>query len=469
MATQEERPARRRTGGSRRVLAAAIAALLAALMAGALAACGGGSSSDGAAKITVAYKQFGGNPVYEQMLTAAKAEFEKANPGITVNLQPITASDSDYLTKLELQMRSPRTSPDLVYEDTFQINSDIEAGYLSPLDDRLAAWPDWSQFSETAKGAGKALDGKTYGIPDGTDTRGIWFSKEIFAKAGLSTDWQPKTWQDILDAARVIKAKVPGVIPFNIYSGKGVGEAASIQGFEMLLYGTGDTLYNLPARKWVLGSKGFTDALQFVKTVYAEQLGPTPAQSLDTSWSYKVSQQLLPKGQLAINLDGSWISHNWLPTDAAPWPQWSGVLGTAAMPTQTGQAPGKVSMSGGWTWAIPKNAANPDKAWEFIKMISDRPHQLKWSIDNVQIPVRTDVASDPAYLAANPTNEFFASLVPITHYRPAYALYPRVSSEIQVAMESVMTGTADVPTAVKTYDERVKGIAGDAVMTATGS
>jgi hypothetical protein len=32
-----------------------------------------------------------------------------------------------------------------------------------------------------------------------------------------------------------------------------------------------------------------------------------------------------------------------------------------------------------------------------------------------------------------------------------------------------MTGTADVATAAKTYDERVKGIAGDAVMTAAGS
>jgi ABC-type glycerol-3-phosphate transport system substrate-binding protein len=43
-------------------------------------------------------------------------------------------------------------------------------------------------------------------------------------------------------------------------------------------------------------------------------------------------------------------------------------MGNAAMPTQNGQAPGKVSMSGGWTWAIPKNAGNPDKAWEFIKL-----------------------------------------------------------------------------------------------------
>ena len=466
MATHTEQPTRRRTRGNRRVLAA----LVAGLVAVAVAACGGGSNSGpDTSKITVTYKQIGGEPVYQEFLGAAKTEFEKANPGITVNLQPITAADSDYLTRLQLQMRSPRTSPDLVYEDTFQINSDIEAGYLRPLDDQLNAWPDWQQFSETAKGAGKALDGKTYGVPDGTDTRGLWFNKEIFAKAGLPTDWQPKTWDDVLSAARTIKAKVPGVIPFNIFSGKGVGEAASIQGFEMLLYGTADTLYDLPSRKWVLGSKGFTDSLQFVNRVYTEQLGPTAAQSLDPNFQYKVAQQLLPKGQLAIDLDGSWVSHNWLPGNASPWPPWDTVLGTAAMPTQTGQAPGRVSMSGGWTWAIPKNAANPDKAWEFVKLISDREHHVKFDIVNTQIPVRTDVAKDPRYLAANPTNGFFSSLVPVTHYRPAYALYPRISTEIQVAMESVMTGTADVATAAKTYDERVKGIAGDAVKTTAGS
>jgi len=471
MENQTEQAERRRTGVSRRVLTRRVlATVLTGLVVATVAACGGGDSGGASAStISVTYKQTGGDPSQKDFLAAAKAEFERANPGITVNLQPITAADSDYLTRLQLQMRSPRTSPDLVYEDTFQINSDIEAGYLRPLDDQLNAWPDWKQFSETARGAGKALDGKTYAVPDGTDTRGIWFNKEIFAKAGLPADWQPKTWDDILSAARTIKARVPGVIPFNIFSGKAVGEAASIQGFQMLLNGTGDTLYDIPQRKWVLGSKGFSDSLQFVKTVYTEQLGPTPAQSLDPNFQYVVSQQLLPKGQLAIDLDGSWISHHWLPGNASPWPQWSTVMGTAAMPTQNGQAPGRISMSGGWTWAIPKNAANPDRAWDFVKLISDRDHQVKFSIVNTQIPVRTDVASDPKYLAANPTNEFFASLVPVTHYRPAYALYPRVSSEIQVAMESVMTGTADVAGAAKNYDEQLRTIAGDAVMTAAGS
>ncbi|CAM5282380.1 hypothetical protein SALBM311S_09334 [Streptomyces alboniger] len=55
---------------------------------------------------------------------------------------------------------------------------------MKPLDPYLAKWPDWNQFMDTAKTAAKAEDGKTYGVPDGTDTRGLWFSKDI-QKAGL--------------------------------------------------------------------------------------------------------------------------------------------------------------------------------------------------------------------------------------------------------------------------------------------
>ncbi len=455
-----------RTAGQRWRKAGALAA--AGLMAVTLAACGGGDEAD-ASKVTVTFRQFGNDRVIENFLKDAKGEYEQAHPGTTIDLQPIVASNDDYSTKLQLQMRSPRTSPDLVYEDTFLINSDIEAGYLRPLDEYIAAWPDWNNFVDTAKAAGRALDGKTYGIPTGTDTRGVWFNKEILARAGLPADWQPTTWDDLLTAARAIKAADPDVIPLSIYAGTPLGEAASMQGFEMLLYGTGDTLYDHASQKWVVGSKGFSDALQFLQTVYSEGLGATPQQVLAPNWNDTVAQELIPKGQVGIAVEGSWLSNNWLESGANPWPQWNSTMGWTAMPTQTGQAPGKVSMSGGWTWAIPQNADNPDAAWEFSKLLNDKSHQLKFAIDEVQIPVREDVTADPSYAAANPSNEFFASLVPITTYRPAYAVYPRVSNEIQVATESVITGSADVAAAATQYDNQVRSIAGDAVVAAAGS
>ncbi|MGA5056703.1 extracellular solute-binding protein [Streptomyces pseudogriseolus] len=429
-----------------------------------LTACGGGSGGD-PDTLKVSFKQSTDNSVkvMDTYLADIKKQFEKANPGKKVELVPIKAPDAEYYTKLQQMLRSPRTAPDLVYEDTFLINSDIISGYLKPLDPYLAGWKDWDRFIDTAKAAAKGEDGKTYGVPDGTDTRGLWFSKDVFAKAGLPANWQPRTWEDVLDAARTVKEKVPGVIPLNVYTGKPVGEAATMQTFEMLLYGTGDgtsdPLYDKTTKKWVTAGQGFRDALTFVETVYKEKLGPDVADALDPNVGTRVRGEWLPQGKLAIALDGSWLPQDWLEGSGHEWPEWSKGLGLAAMPTQHGQAPGKVSMSGGWTWSIPAKAANPDLAFEFVKTMQTKANAQKWYVANSGIAVREDVAADPAYTAAQPGIRFFTDLVEHTHYRPAYPAYPKVSTAVQEAMEAVTTGDASVEEAVRGYDEALRDAA----------
>ncbi|MGW8793833.1 ABC transporter substrate-binding protein [Streptomyces althioticus] len=433
-----------------------------------LTACGGGSGGD-PDTLKVSFKQSTDNSVkvMDTYLADVKEQFEKANPGKKVELVPIKAPDAEYYTKLQQMLRSPRTAPDLVYEDTFLINSDITSGYLKPLDPYLAEWKDWDRFADTARAAAQGEDGKTYGVPDGTDTRGLWFRKDVFAKAGLPADWQPRTWEDVLDAARAIKKKVPGVIPLNVYTGKPVGEAATMQTFEMLLYGTGagssDPLYDKDSKKWVTAGQGFRDALSFVETVYEEKLGPDVADALDPNVGTRVRGEWLPEGKLGIALDGSWLPQDWLEGSGHEWPEWSKELGLAAMPTQNGQAPGKVSMSGGWTWAIPAKAANPDLAFEFVKTMQTKANAQKWYVANSGIAVREDVAADPAYTAAQPGIRFFTDLVEHTHYRPAYPAYPKVSTAIQEAMEAVTTGDASVEEAARGYDEALRDAAGGQV------
>ncbi|MBB4712511.1 multiple sugar transport system substrate-binding protein [Streptomyces luteogriseus] len=432
-----------------------------ALAATTLTACGGGSGSD-PDTVKVSFKQSTDNSVkvMDTYLADIRKQFEKAHPGKKVELVPIKAPDSEYYTKLQQMLRSPKTAPDLVYEDTFLINSDITSGYLKPLDPYLAKWPDWNRFIDTAKAAAKGEDGKTYGVPDGTDTRGLWFNKDVFEKAGLPADWQPRTWNDVLTAARTIKKKVPDVIPLNAYTGKPVGEAAAMQTFEMLLYGTvdggTDPLYDKNSKKWIAGGKAFEDALSFVETVYREKLGPDVSDALDPNVMTRVRGEWLPQGKLAIALDGSWLPQDWLPGSGHEWPEWSRTLGLAAMPTQHGQAPGKVSMSGGWTWSIPAKAGNPDLAFEFVKTMQTKANAQKWYVANSGIAVREDVAEDPAYVDAQPGIKFFTDLVSTTHYRPAYPAYPKVSTAIQEAMEGVTTGDTSVAEATSSYTDALK-------------
>lgn len=428
-----------------------------------LQACGGTTSTtgNGPVTITVAYQQFGPPPYHEEAWwTQVKQRVEAANPNIKVKLEPIIADEGGYYTKLDLMMRSPSTAPDLVREDSFLVGSDVTAGYLVPLDKYLGSWSEYGQNWFPGMQKITTFSGHNYGVMDGTDVRLIWYNKSIFQRAGLSTDWQPKNWADILSTARAIKAKVPGVIPLNLYSGIPMDEASSMQGFEMLLYGTKDPLYDYSTQKWIASSHGFLDALNFVKQVYnpSDLLGPTNDIALNTQAANTIAQQLIPQGKLAIDVDGSWVSSNWYPTGPAPWPQWQQTMGVAKMPTQFGQAPNYVTLSGGWAYSITARSAHPDQAFQVLKTAFSKDLLATYDVQAGQVAPRQDIVSVPAYHNTQ-LNPFFTSLVAFTQFRPGFPVYPKISLQIDSAMQHVMSGQSPTD-AMSSYTQAVTGIAG---------
>ena len=438
-------------------------AAAAALLVGTTALNGcslSGSSTASSKTITVAYEEYGDFTQLNTEMQTIKKEYETAHPGYTVTLEPIQADENDYYTKLTLMNRSGSTAPDVMYEDTFLINSDIQAGYLAPLDAYLAKWSDWNEFTDAAKNSAVGADGKTYGVPMGTDTRALYYNKTLFKEAGLPVPWEPKTWADVLAAAQQIKAKLPGVTPLNVYSGKGAGEGATMQGLEMLLYGTGNELYDSSTKQWTPSTPGMLSSLDFIKQIYTTGLAPDVEDALNPNFGTTVATELIPEGKLAIDLDGSWVPGNWTSTGTKPWPAWSTTMGEAPMPTENGQAPGSTSMSGGWTLAVGAHAPDKQAAFDFVALAENEPNALNYDIIASQIAVRKDVAADPKYLATNPTVGFFTNLVKVTHFRPAYPVYPQISDQIQVAMESVMTSQSSPSSAMSALQQQVSGIAG---------
>jgi multiple sugar transport system substrate-binding protein len=430
-----------------------------------LQACGGSSSSgtsggNGPITLTVAFQQFGPPPYQDQIWwTKAKQQIEAANPNIKIKLLPIVADEGTYYTKLDLMMRS-NNPPDIVREDSYQISSDVTAGYLAPLDDYLNSWPEYKQQWFDSMQKITTFNGHNYGVMNGTDVRLIWYNKDIFKKAGLPTNWQPNNWADILTAARTIKAKVPNVIPMNLYSGVPMDEASSMQGFEMLLYGTKNTLYNYNTGKWVVSSKGFQDSLDFVKQVYDPKnlLGPTNDIALSTTAGNTVSQQLLPQGKLGIDIDGSWLPGSWVTGGSTPWPQWQQTMGTAKMPTQFGDAPKYVTLSGGWADSITAHSQHQKEAFEALKVAYSKDLLASYDVAAAQITPRKDVVDVPAYKNV-PLSSFFTDLVGFTQFRPAFPAYPKLSVQIDRAMQQVMQGQSSAD-AMSAYQQVATSIAG---------
>ncbi len=289
--------------------------------------------------ITVAY-QIQGNPSWvENLVNKVAPEFAAKYPGWTIKGEPITnPAENAYYTKLDLMNASASTAPDVMYEDTFLVNSDVTAGYLAPLNSYLANWSGWKEFSPAAQAAAKSTNGNIYGVSMGTDTRGLYYNKVVFAKAGLPVPWHPTTWAAVLAAAAKIKATEPGVTPMNVYGGTGQGEGSTMQGFEMFLYGTNNWLWDSAHGKWEQAGAGFTAALgEYADIYHQNNLGPTVQTALGTTTWQTVQQGLMPTNKLGIDLDGSWVVGDYVPGGAKPWPDYTKDLGVAPMPTENGQ------------------------------------------------------------------------------------------------------------------------------------
>jgi multiple sugar transport system substrate-binding protein len=215
----------------------------------------------------------------------------------------------------------------------------------------------------------------------------------------------------------------------------------------------------------VVGSKGFTDSLTFMQTLYNEKLAVTPAQALDANVWKSVFGEWFPQDKLGATVEGSYSPSFWVKGGSYPWPDYAKVMGTAVFPTQEGQKPGGVSMSGGWTLAVGAKTKSPQLAFDFLAMALNKKNALSYDNENAQIAVRKDVADDPSYLAANPFVKAVTDVVSVTHFRPATSDYTKISTEVQKATEAVVTGQMSPKDAAAAYDKAIEGIVGAAKVT----
>lgn len=445
-----------------------MALLMAAVMAASLTACGSATAtsaeqaSDGAVNsedkaseaagdaatsgektvISITWRDAGNavDPLKNWFMEAYETYDKKDS--IELNLSPITASEGDYFAKVALSLQSEDTAPDIVCEDTFQLPADVAAGYLTDLSTYLKDMPEWNDgtfYGPLVDGL-TYEDGGVYGIPYCTDTRGIWYNKEVFAQAGLPTDWQPKTWQEVLDACQTIKEKCPDVIPFWCNSGVATGEATSMQTYEMLLYGTGEQLLD-ENNKWIVSSENILSSLNFIKSIYSNGYGPSLSKVLSGDGGSLAEQEYLPSGKLAMLLNGFWMTGNYKENGSSPWPEYADGLGIAAMPTMNGQEPGSITMSGGWALSIPEYSDSKDAAYDFIKHCMSYDIYLKSIIAQGNIATRSDIAKDETY-ASQPFMTKCTGFLEGAFYRPRNSQYSTVTTHIQTMVEAVASGTS---------------------------
>lgn len=395
---------------------------------------------------------------YAQMLNQAYQGWDKKDE-VELELNKFEGADSDYLTKIQLMMQDESQCGDIVYEDTFQLSSDMAAGYLANLSPYLDEYKEWNDgtFIEATKAATICDDGNYYGIPACTDSRGLLVNKNVLEAAGLGVDWQPKDWDELLEGCRQIKEKCADVIPFWMIVGKANGEAASMNGYEMLLYGTkdgGQSLYNTDEQKWVASSESIETANQFVVDIFEGGLTGEYSEMLDTG-SDGYAMDYLRQDKLGIYLIGSWFPQNFQTGGAYEWAEYKDDLNFIPMPTEDGS--GTVTMSGGWCWSVPERSANKDLAFDFLQEMYKAENYYTFISAESNLP--TIDMSDFPELAEKPFYDVAESMLDSALFRPKNEQYSSVSTYIAQMSEDAATGL-DAKAAMETYASNVESVVG---------
>jgi multiple sugar transport system substrate-binding protein len=382
---------------------------------------------------------------------------------VTVTFQPSGVDDEQYKTKVALDLKS-RAGADIMALDGIWVGEFAQAGYLKPLTDvvgqSVTSWEGWSQIPKAVQ-ANASFEGKTYGIPAGTDGRVLYFNKKLFAQAGLPADWQPKSWQDIIAAGMKLKA-ISGIDPIQVNAGTAMGEATTMQGVLPLLVGTGSEIYS--GGKWQGDTKAVRDVLTFYKQLLDQGLEnknfQQAAKGRDQSFA------AFAEGKVGILLEGDYFWRSVINPDNgdAPMATRNTDVGYAYIPArEAGSGVGgsdNVSMSGGGGYFLNPNTKYPQQAWELLQFIGSPDAINALLHGSAKVTARQDV--NEKVLASDPFLSFISQKVlPVTHYRPGLAVYPQVSQALQQATADIVSGKS-VDEAAKAYAAAVEKAVGGA-------
>jgi multiple sugar transport system substrate-binding protein len=413
---------------------AAAATLLAVVASHALASSSKRGKLTGT--ISVVYSEsyeFDAKNLTDMWWSRVKKEFEAKYPGAHLKQIPVGGTDFDEQKKAALLLRSPSTSPDIVSMETPNVGELAASNYLLSLNKYTskdkAFWPYTAKSIKDMSTFG----GQVYAINSGNNVSMMFYNKAMLKKAGVAVPWHPKTWNDILTAARKVKKANPGVIPLWLHAGVTVGPFVGlVQTSGNLIFGSKNpVMLDRKTKKWVIDSPGLRAMLGFYKSVYGEGLGP-PSGDLFGSTAAIQPPDLMRKHKLAMVLGSNWYPGQWVFKFADPWPTARKEVGVAPVPTQSGQAPGSATTIAGWSWGISRVSKNPDLAWALIEIMQQQKNMIDHANWAGFLPPSSKAASAASFANfAPPQGEFrnYASFATPIPSDPGFPVYGRAIND----------------------------------------
>src|SRR5512146_2261342 len=358
-------------------------------------------------------------------------DFEAKNPDIKVSMEYV-AYDNVH-DKIVTGMAAKPPAYDAAMLDVIWPDEFIKAGYLADVTDRVT--PQMKSDMFPASWNGVTRNGKVYGMPWLMDVKYFMYNKDMLQKAGITNP--PKTWEELVDQAKIIKQK--GIAEFPIIWSWNQKEGV-VCDFTVLLFGNGGACLDASGKPVFNNDKGVGVLTWMKKTLDDGLSNPSSVASDENAVE---ADFLAGKSAFAVNWLFQYSDYN----DASK----SKIVGQAAfapMPVfQKGADAGVKgsSVDGSSAFAIMATSPNADQTWKFLTYLASNEVQTKYSAE--MLPVwQTDFQGSAldALKAATPNNPVtvpaFLDQFPYAYERPTVPYYNEASAALQLAIQEALTG-----------------------------
>ncbi|MEU3651085.1 extracellular solute-binding protein [Lentzea sp. NPDC034063] len=395
-----------------------------------LTACGSGgsSSNSGTDSGEVTFWDTSGpneSPVFKKI---AEGCATKDGYKVKVETQAFDGALNNYKTAAQ-----GGQGPDVFRSEVAWVPQLAKLSYVADLSDTDLA-KDTSDFLDAPLGSTK-YEGKTYAVPQVTDSLALLYNKKKLADAGVEA---PKTWDELKAAA----AKLGGEKSFFLNN-----DAYYALPF---IYGEGGDLVDASAKKIVVNSAQNVKALETAKGLLDAKAATT---ALDATNSYSNMQAAFSSGEAAMVINGPWAVADYLKGAAFTDPA---NLGIAAVP---GPSAGKGSAPvGGHDYVIRQGTKAKQSSIKFITCMASVESQATIAKELGLLPTRKS-AYQNADVKSNAVVAAFEPVTKVAHERPWIPEGGELFDPLKVGYADFLAGKKDAKTALddvaKAYKEKV--------------
>jgi multiple sugar transport system substrate-binding protein len=322
-------------------------------------------------------------------------DFQKENPGITV--VHTTFPYEQYNDKVAASVPAGR-GPDVINLYYGWLPLYINSGYLAPLPEKdfpaAQIEKDFIPMVQIAK-----VDGKYYALPTAVRDLAIFYNKDLWKAAGLDPDKTPKTFDEMLDAAKKLT--------------KFDGNKMTVAGWRIDMTNQDHNLFReilvrayggIPQTddhkkvQWNTTPGGY-DAWQYLVDLTVKNKVSDPTLGQDGPTAFLAQQAaMMVSGSFYLGTAKSNAKFNW------------GVFPMPAGPKAS------ANMGSFWTHGITSKAAkDPAKlaaSIKFLQYLTSAATMKKWTPAIGELPARAELLKDPTF-ANDPQLAPFISTLPV--------------------------------------------------------